>query len=74
MKHITFYLDFISPYAYLAFEQLPKALEGLSYSVRYRPVLFAGMLKHYGQLGPAEIAPKRDWTYRQVLWLAHTMG
>ena len=74
MKQITFYLDFISPYAYLAFEQLPKALEGLSYSVRYRPVLFAGMLKHYGQLGPAEIAPKRDWTYRQVLWLAHTMG
>ena len=74
MKHITFYLDFISPYAYLAFEQLPKALEGVSYSVRYRPVLFAGMLKHYGQLGPAEIAPKRDWTYRQVLWLAQTMG
>ena len=74
MKHITFYLDFISPYAYLAFEQLPKALEGVSYSVRYRPVLFAGILKHYGQLGPAEIAPKRDWTYRQVLWLAHTMG
>ena len=26
MKHITFYLDFISPYAYLAFEQLPEAL------------------------------------------------
>lgn len=74
MKHITFYLDFISPYAYLAFEQLPKALEGVSYSVRYRPVLFAGMLKHHGQLGPAEIAPKRDWTYRQVLWLAHNQG
>ncbi len=73
MKHITFYLDFISPYAYLAFERLPDALEGLSYSVSYTPVLFAGMLKHYGQLGPAEIAPKRDWTYRQVLWLAQNM-
>lgn len=74
MKHITFYLDFISPYAYLAFEQLPEALQGLSHSVDYRPVLFAGMLKHHGQLGPAEIAPKRDWTYRQVLWLAHSKG
>lgn len=74
MKHITFYLDFISPYAYLAFEQLPEALKGLSYNVSYRPVLFAGMLKHHGQLGPAEIAPKRDWTYRQVLWLAHNLG
>ncbi|MCW5650104.1 MAG: 2-hydroxychromene-2-carboxylate isomerase [Ramlibacter sp.] len=70
MKQITFYLDFISPYAYLAFEHLPAALEGLSYSVRYRPVLFAGLLKHHGQLGPAEIPGKRDWTYRQVLWLA----
>jgi len=74
MKHITFYLDFISPYAYLAFEKLPEVLKGFSYSVSYRPVLFAGMLKHHGQLGPAEIAPKRDWTYRQVLWLAHNQG
>ena len=73
MKHITFYLDFISPYAYLAFERMPEALAGLSYSVSYEPVLFAGMLRHHGQLGPAEIAPKRDWTYWQVLWLAHTL-
>ncbi|MFD0669470.1 2-hydroxychromene-2-carboxylate isomerase [Ramlibacter sp. MAHUQ-53] len=74
MKQITCYLDFISPYAHLAFEHLPQALEGLSYAVAYRPVLFAGMLKHHGQLGPAEIAPKRDWTYRQVLWQAHRHG
>ncbi len=73
MKRIDFYLDFISPYAYLAFEQLPRALQGLSYEVNYRPILFAGLLKHHGQLGPAEIAPKRDWTYRQVLWLAQTL-
>ena len=74
MKHITFYLDFISPFAYLAFEQLPVALKGISHSINYKPVLFAGMLKHHGQLGPAEIAPKRDWTYRQVLWLANTLN
>lgn len=72
MKHITFYLDFISPYAYLAFEKLPEALQGLSYGVTYKPVLFAAMLGQHGQLGPAEIPTKRDWTYRQVLWLAHT--
>src|SRR6266702_4410344 len=74
MKQITFYLDFISPYSYLAFEKLPEALLGLSYGVDYKPVLFAGLLKHHGQLGPAEIVPKRDWTYRQVLWLAHVHG
>jgi 2-hydroxychromene-2-carboxylate isomerase len=74
MKHITFYLDFISPYAYLAFEKLPEALMGHSYSVTYKPILFAALLKHHGQLGPAEMPGKRDWTYRQVLWLAHSQG
>lgn len=74
MQRIDCYLDFISPYAYLAFEQLPRALEGLSYQVAYHPVLFAGLLKQHGQLGPAEIRPKRDWTYRQVLWLAQQHG
>lgn len=74
MKRITCYLDFISPYAYLAFEHLPQALQGLSYEVDYVPVLFAGMLQHHGQLGPAEIGPKRAWTYRQVLWTARHHG
>ena len=74
MKQIDFYLDFISPYAYLAFEKLPEALLGHSYSVRYWPVLFGAILQHHGQLGPAEIAGKRDWTYRQVQWLAQRQG
>lgn len=74
MKHITFYLDFISPYAYLAFETLPEALMGQSYRVSYKPVVFAALLKHHGQLGPAEIPGKREWTYRHVLWLARQHG
>lgn len=71
---ITFYLDFISPYAYLAFETLPRHLAGLNVSVRYEPILFAGLLKHHGQLGPAEIDGKREWTYQQVLWQAREAG
>lgn len=74
MKTITFYFDFISPYAYLAFEELPQALAGLSYSVRYKPVFFGGLLQHTGQLGPAELPGKREWVYRQTQWLAHTKG
>ena len=75
MKTITCYIDFISPYAYLAFEALPKALADTpSYRVIYKPVLFAALLKHHGQLGPAEIAGKREWTYRQVLWQAKEQG
>ncbi len=74
MKHLTFYLDFISPYAYLAFHDLPEVLMGLSYTVTYRPVFLGGLLKHNAMLGPAEVPPKRDWVYRQVQWLAHQKG
>jgi 2-hydroxychromene-2-carboxylate isomerase len=74
MKQITFHLDFISPYAYLAFEELPQALMGLSYSVTYKPVALGVLLRHHGSLGPAEIPAKRDWTYRHVMWLAHSKG
>ena len=74
MKRIDFWFDPISPYAYLAFERLPEALEGCSYAVEYRPVLFAGLLAQWGQKGPAEIDPKRAWTYRQIAWIAHQHG
>jgi len=74
MKQLAVWFDPISPFAYLAFEQLPQALEGLSIDVSYRPILFAGLLKHWGQKGPAEIEPKRAWTFRQVHWLAHRHG
>ena len=74
MKHLTFWFDPVSPYAYLAFERLPQALEDLSYSVDYQPVLLGALLSHWGQKGPAEIEPKLAWTFRQVRWLAHRHG
>jgi 2-hydroxychromene-2-carboxylate isomerase len=71
MKHITFWFDVISPYAYLAFERLPQALDRLAVTIGYRPVLFAGLPNQWGQKGPAEIEPKRAWTFRHVAWMAH---
>ena len=74
MRQIDFYFDPISPYAYLAFHALPAALQGHSVAIRYKPILFAALLQANGQKGPAEIPGKRDWTYRQVLWLAKQQG
>ncbi|MFY8014906.1 MAG: 2-hydroxychromene-2-carboxylate isomerase [Limnohabitans sp.] len=74
MREIHFYFDVISPYAWLAFKALPATLEGIEHRVHYHPVVFGAMLKHHGQLGPAELPGKRDWTYRQVLWLAKQPG
>ncbi|MCU0929601.1 MAG: 2-hydroxychromene-2-carboxylate isomerase [Burkholderiaceae bacterium] len=74
MKTLDVWFDPVSPFVYLAFERLPQALEGLSYDVRYRPVLFAGLLAHWGHKGPAEIEPKRAWTFRHCAWLADRHG
>ena len=74
MKHITFYLDFVSPYAWLALEQMPQALQGLSYHVEYRPVLLGALLQGSSNPGPAGIPDKRLWTYRHVTWLGQSLG
>ena len=74
MKQLDFWFDPVSPFAYLAFERLPEVLVGLSYSVAYRPIVFGALLKHWSHKGPAEIEPKRAWTFRHVHWLAHREG
>lgn len=71
MKTIEWYFDFVSPYSYLALYRL-KELKDCT--VEYRPVLFAGLLGHFGQKGPAEIAAKRLWTYRWCTWWAQKLG
>jgi 2-hydroxychromene-2-carboxylate isomerase len=68
MPSVVWYFDFVSPYAYLGLHTLQRLPEGTH--LVYRPILFAGLLKHFGQKGPAEIAPKRKWTYRSCIWLA----
>ncbi len=73
-KQITCWLDFVSPYAWLAFEQAPRTLEGLSYQLRYKPVLLGALLKQHANPGPAGIVPKREWTYRHATWLGHAQG
>jgi 2-hydroxychromene-2-carboxylate isomerase len=69
---VSWVFDVISPFAYLGFhdlERLPAHVE-----LRFVPVLLAGMLSHFGQVGPAEIPSKRRFTYRFVLWRARRMG
>jgi 2-hydroxychromene-2-carboxylate isomerase len=69
---VSWVFDVISPFAYLAFPHLSR----LPPHVRLEcvPVLLAGILKHFGQLGPAEIPSKRRFTYRFVLWRARRLG
>jgi 2-hydroxychromene-2-carboxylate isomerase len=66
------YFDFISPFSYLQCEQLPTLERSIR--IRYRPVLFAALLAAHGHKGPAEIASKRRFTYRFVVWQAAKLG
>jgi len=72
VRALTLYLDFVSPYSYIAFKRLHE-LPG-DVVVELKPVLFAGLLNHFGQKGPAEIDAKRRWTYRWCTWWAKELG
>jgi 2-hydroxychromene-2-carboxylate isomerase len=66
------YFDFISPFSYL---QLRKVRQWRQrFTITPVPVAFGAMLKHHGNVGPAEIPAKREFTYRFVLWQAQSEG
>ena len=67
-KELQFYFDFLSPFAYLVLECIDRLPRGTT--IVYMPVLFAGLLKHWGQKGPAEIQSKRSFTNRHLQWVA----
>ena len=71
---IHFYFDFVSPYACLAFHQLPKVLDGLAYQVRYRPVLLGGLLKAHGTPAPVDMPQRMAWSRQHTRWLAEQAG
>jgi 2-hydroxychromene-2-carboxylate isomerase len=72
MKSLAWYFDVISPFAYLQSTQLTRLPEHAD--ITFKPVVFAGLLQHFGNIGPAEIAPKRQWTFEHVAWTAHALG
>jgi 2-hydroxychromene-2-carboxylate isomerase len=72
VRTVTWYFDFISPYSYFGLQTLHRLPARATPTLQ--PILFAGLLNHWGQKGPAEIAPKRLWTYRSCVWIARREG
>lgn len=66
---MRWYFDYISPYAYLQSTRLQEF--SAHEQVECIPVLFAGLLNYWDNVGPAEVAPKREWTFKNAVWLAH---
>ena len=67
---IRWYFDFLSPFSYLHWQKV----KGLPEGVEPIPVVFGAILAACGQKGPAEVAGKREFTYRHVLWQARAEG
>jgi len=67
---VDWYYDFVSPFSYICLHRLPE----IGVPLNFKPVLFAGLLNHWGQKGPAEIPAKRRWTYRWCTWWAKELG
>ena len=63
---IQFHFDFVSPYAFIAWTQIHAIAARHGRPLEIVPVLFAGLLEHHGQKGPAEIPTKRVYTYKDA--------
>jgi 2-hydroxychromene-2-carboxylate isomerase len=66
------YFDFISPFSYLHLSPVLAWRKRLD--ITPVPIVFGAILKHQGNLGPAEIAGKRAFTYRIARWQAEQAG
>jgi 2-hydroxychromene-2-carboxylate isomerase len=73
-RHLDFYFDYLSPYAYFAWRNITKFCKDHELELRAHPVVFGKLLDHWGQLGPAEIPPKREWLAKYCYRYAQQHG
>ncbi|MCB9680580.1 MAG: 2-hydroxychromene-2-carboxylate isomerase [Alphaproteobacteria bacterium] len=74
MRTADLWFDLLSPYAYFAWKRVRPLLAARDVAVRPQPVLLAVLLDHWGQLGPAEVPPKRVHTFKTCLRYAARHG
>lgn len=74
MHTVRFYLDFISPYVWLAL--LEAEAFGKEHGIRWQvePVVYAGLLNETGLVGPVEVSAKRAYTFDDVVRCARRLG
>ena len=70
MQKLEFYFDYLSPYAYFSWKKIEEFCPNHNVDLTIKPVVFGKLLDHWGQLGPAEIPPKREWLFKYCLFYA----
>ena len=71
---IRFYFDFISPYAYLAWTQLPRICSEAGAKLEARPILLGGVFQATGNHSPADIKPKGPYMNADLRRFAKRYG
>ncbi len=71
---LRFYFDYLSPYSYLAWQEIPGLAERHKLQLEPTPVLLAALLDHHGHKGPGEIPPKRAYVFKDCVRRAATLG
>jgi 2-hydroxychromene-2-carboxylate isomerase len=71
---MRFYFDYISPYAYLAWHQLPAIAARHTEPIESVPVVFGALLGAHGTKGPAEVVAKRRYLLKDVYRKARAAG
>ena len=74
MARVDFHFDYLSPYAYLAWFRVREICASHGAELSIRPVLLAALLDRWGQLGPAEIPPKRAFVLKDASRIAARRG
>jgi 2-hydroxychromene-2-carboxylate isomerase len=64
-KKIDFYFDFLSPYSYVAWTWVRSHFK--DYDISLYPVSVPSIIAHFGTLGPAQIKPKRNYLFKDLL-------
>ena len=66
------FFDVVSPFAYMHLSEFGALHPSLE--IEPVPVLFAGLLRRWGNKGPAELPSKRIHAYRYCAWAASSHG
>ena len=74
MPTVRLQLDFISPYVWLALLEAERFGEEHAVAWQIEPVVYVGLLKATGLVGPVETEAKRNYTFDDVVRCAARLG
>ena len=70
IKNFEFYFDFVSPYSFLAYNEIKKLVKKESFKIIHKPILLGGLHNLHGISAPAFIPAKAKFMIRDCKLIA----